>query len=347
MSGSIRNATEDLTIVIANLGNVTHLQNCLKSLFVSLGSEIRVRVIVGYNFAGVSEGPEQIALEFPQVEQFRAKAKLGYCRAYNQLMAMTTSRYVLLLDDDSLLRKGTVEGMVRFMDEHREVGIATCRTVNPDGSYQKTTAKMYNLRTEIANICRPSAFWRDGIDETVQTWRPAGWLNGNFLIVRSQTLRDVGPLDEHYYTFQCEADWCLRIKAAGWVVAYVPNFEVIHIGGAHSVESKVKSYNNLIRSHINRYYFIRKHYGNTALLIFRAIMSLGAAFRFCTYGILAAVKPSRRDEAIPKLKAYWKVFLLGMATQPDSLPPDLLRDSEVFEPFLRVGDAKADPTSVG
>jgi N-acetylglucosaminyl-diphospho-decaprenol L-rhamnosyltransferase len=324
---------EDLTVLIANLGQLENLRSCLKSLFDTANGETSLRVIVGFNFQGESDSPRTLAGDFPQVEQLRAPVKLGYCRAYNQLMARSTGRYALLLDDDTVLGAGTIDGMVRFMDAHPEVGIAGCRTANPDGSYQKTTALMYSMGTEITNVLRPAAFWYDGIDESVTTWRSVGWLNGHFLMVRAQVIEEVGVLDEYFYTFQCEADWCLRIRRAGWKVAYVPDVEVMHIGGAHSVASNVKSHRNLIRSHINRYYFIRKHYGNVAVHVFRVIMSVGATLRLLKYATVWLGSPDRRPEAGPKVEAYWKVVLLGAAAHPEDLPDDLRHENADFDLF--------------
>ncbi len=321
---------EDLTILIGSFGHLEHLRPCLKSIFDTITGGTSFRVIVGFNFQGESDSPRAIACDFPQVEQLRASVKLGYCRAYNQLMARSTGRYALLLDDDTVLCAGAIDGMVRFMDAHPEVGIAGCRTANPDGSYQKTTALMYGMGTEIANVLRPAAFWCDGIDESVTTWKSVGWLNGHFLMVRAQVIEEVGVLDEYFYTFQCEADWCLRIRRAGWKVAYVPDVEVMHIGGAHSVESNVKSHRNLIRSHINRYYFIRKHYGNVAVHVFRLIMSAGAMLRLLKYAAVWLVSPDRRPEAGPKVEAYPKILLLGLAARPDELPDELRRESTDF-----------------
>ena len=318
---------EDLTVVIANLGQMEHLGPCLKSLFRTISGETSIRVIVGFNFPGESDAPQALARDFPQVEQLRAPARLGYCRAYNQLVARARGRYVLLLDDDTVLRPGTIDGMVRFMDAHADVGVAGCRTANPDGSYQKTTALMYDMRTEMTNVLSSAAFWNDGIDESVACWQTAGWLNGHFLMVRAQVVEEVGALDEHFYTFQCEADWCLRIRRAGWKVAYVPDVEVVHIGGTHSVASNVKSHRNLMRSHINRYYFIRKHYGSVAVQAFRLVMSAGALLRLLNYVVVWLVSPGRRQEAGPKVEAYWQIAMRGVTLRPERLPDDLLRDS--------------------
>jgi GT2 family glycosyltransferase len=318
---------EDLTILIGSFGQLEHLRPCLESIFDTVTGGTSFRVIVGFNFPGESDSQRVIACDFPQVEQLRAPAKLGYCRAYNQMMARSTGRYVLVLDDDTVLRPGTIDGMVRFMDAHPEVGIAGCRTVGPDGSYQKTTALMYTMGTELLNVLRSSAVWRDGIDETVTSWKSAGWLNGHFLLVRAQVIRETGGLDEHFYTFQSEADWCLRIRRAGWEVAYVPDFEIIHIWGRHS---NVKSYWAHIRAHVNRYYFIRKHYGNVAFHVFRLIMSLGAMLRLLKFLVVWLVNPDRRPEAKAKIQAYPKILLLGLAARPDEPPDKLRRESTDF-----------------
>jgi hypothetical protein len=314
----------DLAVLIGSFGQLEHLRPCLQSIFETTSGETSLRVIVGFNFEGESESPRAVASEFPQVEQLRAPVKLGYCRAYNQLMARSTGRYALLLDDDTVLRAGTIDGMVRFMDAHPEVGIAGCRTVSPDGTYQKTTALMFSIGTEIANVLRPAFFWHDGVDQAVTGWRSVDWLNAHFLMVRVQTIEQVGRLDERFYTFQCEADWCLRIRRAGWKVAYVPDFEVVHIAGR---TSNIRSYWALIRHHINRYYFIRKHYGNGAVHLFRLIMSAGAILRLLKNVALWLASPDRRPEAGPKIGAYWRVVRLGAAVRPDALPDKLQREN--------------------
>jgi GT2 family glycosyltransferase len=158
-------------------------------------------------------------------------------------------------------------------------------------------------------------------------------------MVRAQIIEEVGGLDEYLYTFQCEADWCLRIRRAGWRVAYVPDVEVMHIRGAHSSLPGVKTYRNLIRTHINRYYFIRKHYGNGAVHVFRLIMSGGAVLRLLKYAAVWLVSPGRRPEAGPKVAAYWKIVLLGAAAQPDELPDDLWHEIKNSD-FVRPGIPK-------
>ena len=327
---------EDLTILIGSLGRLEQLRRCLESIFATTdGGEISLRVILGLQGGG--DSPAALRREFPLVEQLRAPNKLGVCRAYNQLMSRCAGRYALLLDDDTILRPGAIETMVCFMDAHRDVGIAGCRTVNLDGSYQKSTGLMFTLGTELLNALRPEAFWCDGIDETVTAWKSAHWLNGAFLMVRAEVIAQVGGFDEYFHILVHEPDWCLRISRAGWKVAYVPDAEVVHIGNALSVVRPVKSYETLVRYHVNRYYFCRKHYGSAAVQALRPIMSLGALLRLWKYCAMWLLSPDRRAEAGPKVEAFWKVVLLGAAMRPDDLPEELRRENEgvgVFQPSV-------------
>jgi hypothetical protein len=116
----------------------------------------------------------------------------------------------------------------------------------------------------------------------------------------------------------------------------------MHIGGAHSVASTVKSYKNLMRGHINRYYFMRKHHGNAAVHVFRVIMSLGALLRLLKYLAVWLGRPDRRPEAGPKIRAYRDILMLGIAARPEALPDALQRESTQCD-FAAVRHPEAKP----
>jgi GT2 family glycosyltransferase len=188
---------------------------------------------------------------------------------------------------------------------------------------------MFDLRSELENVVRPGAFWPDDLYAGIDRWKEVGWLNGHFMAVRNEIIGDIGGLDEYYYTFQCEADWCLRIRRAGWKVAYAPDIEITHVGGQHSINSNVKSYTNLMRSHINRYYFFHKHYGTGAQFALRFVLSGAALLRLIRYAIVYALEPKRREEAVPKIRAYVKVLGLALKRRPHELPDYLRRENEL------------------
>lgn len=320
---------QDVAVTIGNLGREDYLEPCLCSVYAEDAPGFTYSVLIAFN--GFDDGGlmHRIAGAFPQACLLYRRNKLGYTGTYNLLMRACTARYILILDEDTVVPKGTLPAMVAFMDAHPEVGIAGGKTLNPDGSFQKSYGVMFDLRSELLTALNLSTFWPEHLYRDLTEWRTVDWLNGSFMLVRTATVAEVGMLDEYFYTFSCEADWCLRIARAGWKVAFVPDVAITHVGGDHSINTTVKSYDALVRSHINRYFFFHKHYGVLAQGLLRPIMTLGACLRLLKFLALYCLAPSRRPEAKPKIRGYARIALLGFARQPWRLTPELRRQNEL------------------
>lgn len=321
---------QDLAVTIGNLGSEQYLEPCLRSIYAEDAPGFTYSVLIAFNgFDDGSSIRRHVAAAFPQATLLHRRNKLGYTGTYNLLMRESAARYVLLLDEDTVVPKGALPALVAFMDAHPEVGIASVKTLNPDGSFQKSYGVMFDLLSEFLNALHLSSFWPERLYRDLDRWRTVDWLNGSFMLVRQATVAQVGGLDEYFYTFCCEADWCLRIARAGWKVAFVPDISITHIGGDHSINTAVKSYDALMRSHINQYFFFRKHYGELSQLLLRPIMTVGACLRLLKFLAVYGVTPSRRPEAGPKIRAFARIALLGLARQPWRLPAKLQRQNEL------------------
>jgi GT2 family glycosyltransferase len=318
---------DDLNISIGNLGNYGLLEGCLRSIFAEDDPGFRFSVSVVYNAPAGVDTSRFIERDFPQVKLIRRVGPLGYCATHNLVLNEGDSRYVLVLDDDTIVPKGTLPRIVAFMDQHPDVGIAGCKTLNPDGGFQKTFGLVPSLRSELVNAFRPDSFWPDRLYEDVSSVREVQWLNGSFMLVRREALQLVGGLDEHYYTYVCEPDWCFRIHKAGFKVVFVPDVEIIHVGGEHSINNKMKATNrlNLVRYHVNRFYFFRKHYGPVPTLLLRPIMVVGSVARAALYSGLYLLRPNLRDVAWAKLRACGDVVRLCLSPRPYVLPARLTK----------------------
>lgn len=316
----------DLVISIGSLGNHKVLAQCLRTVFEEDCAGFSYEVWVVFN--GHDERPmvEMVERDFPAVRLFVTRGgPLGYCRTHNVTLERARGRYILVLDDDTLVPKGTLSGMVRFMDEHPEVGMAGCETLNADGSYQRSFGLVPSLRTEVATALGPEGFWPDRLYRDVSQVRDVEWLNGSFMLARRRAIDEVGVLDEHYYTYVCEPDWAFRMRRAGWRVVYVPDFHIVHWGGEHSINNKltVTNHVNLVRYHVNRFYFFRKHYGVAAQIAQRFLVLLGCMFRTVLYVLHIVTKPDRRPSCVTKLRAFAWVFRLAFSARPDRLPAEL------------------------
>ncbi len=315
--------TPDLAISIGTLGNYGMLERCLQSIFAQATPGLLCHVWVVFNGANDDDVTGRIKAQFPGVTVLSEKGPLGYCRTHNMVLERHPGRYVLVLDDDTVIHPGTLAAMVAFMDANRDVGIAGCRTLNPDGSYQKSYGLLPGLKTELRNAFRPGAFWPSRIYEETAAVKEVEWLNGSFMLVRGEVLARVGLLDEYYYTYVCEPDWCYRIHQAGWKVAYVPHAVITHVGGQHSINTSFRAEREIVRSHVNRFYFFHKHYGSLQLFLLRPLMMLGALIRIAYFMPIYLFRQASRPLAAARLKGFWKVFLVGLSRRPYRLPATL------------------------
>ncbi len=147
--------------------------------------------------------------------------------------------YVLLLNPDTVVRPSGVEALVAFMQEHREVGIAGSRLEYPDGEPQASAFRFHGILSELEHgarlgpVSRLLSRWtvapppRDQPHET-------GWVAGASMMVRRGVFDDIGGMDERYFLYYEEVDFCLRARRAGWGCWYVPQSRVVHLVGQAS-----------------------------------------------------------------------------------------------------------------
>jgi hypothetical protein len=310
--------TPDLTIAIGTLDNFPTLERCLRSIYDDATINFTFEVCVVYNGSGDESITAQIRKTFPAVRLIIRKGPLGYCSTYNLVLTESRSRYTLALDDDTILSPGTLSRMVAFMDAHPQVGISGCRTLNPDGTFQKTYGTLPRLATEWLAVVKPDVFWGDRQYRDLLIVKEVEWLSGSFMLVRAETLEQVGALDEYYYTAICEQDWCYRIRKAGWQVVYVPDVTIVHVGNQFSIGNKMRVTSEIaaIRYHVNRYFFFHKHYSPLALFLLRPAMILGCALRMIRYSIAYATDRKMRVNALARLKSSWVVIKLSISREP-------------------------------
>lgn len=319
---------QDLAVNIGIPGNEQYLEPCLRIVYAEDAPGFGYCVLIAFNIFDDDGLMRHIAETFPRAQLMYCRNKLGYSGTYNRLLQTSNARYVVILDDDTVVPDGTLPAMVAFMDAHPEVGVAGCKTLNPDGFFQWSFSVMVNLRTQLRNAFRFACFRPEQIYRNIDGRKTVSWLNGSFVLVLTETLASVGGLDDYNYSFLCEADWCLRIARAGWKVAFVPDVAIALIGGLHSVNSQAMSCDTLIHSHLNRYYFFHKHHGALQLAL-RPITTLGATLRRVKFSALHISSPTRRLQARYAIRAYATVIAPGFARYPRRLPTKLQRQNKL------------------
>jgi GT2 family glycosyltransferase len=254
----------DLSIIIVNWNTRDELIGCLDSIAGQRQAPCEVFVIDNHSRDGSAEAVRE---KHPWVTLVENEENLGFARAANIGLECSRGRYVVILNPDTTVREGTLEAFLAFMEAHPDAGIAGGQLFNPNASKQNSIANFPSLATELLNksLLRwlfPKIFPGKGqeysgpieVDSVV----------GACMVVRRDAVQSVGLLDEGYFLFFEETDWCYRMKGAGWKVYHVPQFQIVHFQGKSAAGEKKRAKLEYYRS---RYRFFKKNRGRWAWLL--------------------------------------------------------------------------------
>lgn len=209
---------------------------------------------------------EQIRQQYPEVTVIHNHDNVGFARANNQGFAVAKGRYVLMLNSDTVVQTDTLDVMLRFMDQSPHVGAAGCKVVLPDGRLDRacrrgfpTPSASFYYAFGISKLFpqhpRFNQYQLSHLDPDEDY--PVDCLVGAFMLVRSEVIEQVGGLDEDFFMYGEDIDWCYRIKQAGWEIYYYPHTQITHYKGA---SSRRRPFKIIYEFHRAMILFHKKHY---------------------------------------------------------------------------------------
>jgi N-acetylglucosaminyl-diphospho-decaprenol L-rhamnosyltransferase len=268
---------------------------------------------------GSSDGTaDAVERELPVTRVLR-RSNVGFAAGNNVGLGQARGRYVLLLNPDVEIREGTLAALVEALDRRPEVGAASVRQVSPDGAVQVSARRFPSIRGELGEalmLSRLPLARRLGLTEASSGSHHAehsvDWLVGAFLVVRREAVDQVGPLDDRFFLYSEEKDWCLRLRQAGWDVRHLPVMTVIHhCGGYSRPELRAQlAYSRLL--------FSRKHLGPLQRVGYRAVLAVKHLLRAAALAPLALVQAGRRPRLRGEVAALRQT--LGLAPPPFAPP---------------------------
>jgi GT2 family glycosyltransferase len=274
----------DLSIVLVCWNNKDYLGPCLRSLYEE-DLDNRFDVVVVDN--GSTDGSqEMLRRQFPEVRIIQNEHNVGLAQASNLGIVATRGRYILLLNNDTLVNGPSLDAMVGFLDKMPNAGAAGGRLLNPDGSFQAGYARFSTLTEEFLIATHMGELFWDGYPshgDTEQV-KAVGWLSSACLLIRREALRQVGLLDETYFIYGDETDLQFRLRKAGWGVYYLPTATTIHFGG--------RSMNRWSRRKMvyrGKMLFYKKHYGPRRTLALRLMFGVLSLVKLMVWGILLPI----------------------------------------------------------
>jgi len=303
----------DLSIVTVSWNVRELLRDCLNSVDQGRsGLNLEMIVVDG----GSGDGsPEMVRVEFPWVNLLVSAENVGFPRGNNLGIKQANGRHILLLNPDTVVLADALSQMVHFLDQHIGVGGLGAQLLNPDQTIQSSRRRFPTFLTAIFESTwlqsyAPSAIMRSYYvqdlpdDETIDV----DWVMGACLMVPRRVIDYVGLLDEAYFMYSEELDWCRRIKEAGWRIVYLPQAKIIHHIGKSSEQAVTARHINFQRAKLR---YFRKYHGRLIesllrfFLLFNYVWQMGVE---AIKGLLGHKRPLRRQ----RIHAYWQVIRSGL-----------------------------------
>jgi GT2 family glycosyltransferase len=270
--------------------------------------------------SGSSDGTaEAIEAAYPEL-QVQREPNIGFAAANNRGLARARGRYVLLLNPDVETTDGTYDELVAALDAQPDIGVASVVQNAPDGTLQYSIRRFPSAWLSLGEALAaarwtPLRRWREEEPRTEHYRREASvdWLVGAFLIARAEALAQVGSLDERFFLYSEETDWCYRFHQAGWKVAHLPTMSVTHhTGHAPGADLSAQlSYAKIL--------FARKHYGKAQAIAIMAALTLRHALRAAFAFGAGLLRPRWASRATVEQRAL--AVVLGRSEPPFAQTP--------------------------
>jgi len=290
-----------VSIIIVNWNACDHLRKCLQSIL-HQGKKFPLEVFVIDN-ASQDDSVNTVKREFPDVHLIANNENRGFAAGNNQGLALAKGRYILLLNPDTILLDDALEKSINVAAKNPEVGVIGCQVLERRDKIQKTCfsfptpLNLLLLATGLPKIFpksryfgKPELSWWDRRSE-----RFVDVVSGMFMLVRREAIEEVGFMDEAYFIYAEEADWCFRFWRKGWPCMFTPEARIIHTegGGQSTRKVAVRMYVQLQKSLL---IFNRKNIGIYAWLAAKAVFIISNFFRVIVWGPVAVFSQRARHK---------------------------------------------------
>jgi N-acetylglucosaminyl-diphospho-decaprenol L-rhamnosyltransferase len=306
-------ARPDVSIVIVSWNVEALLSACLKAIIKNRG-DLKTQITVVDSHSS-DDTVAMVRRDFPQVTLIACSENVGFPKGNNLGIAQATGRNILLLNPDTEVKGEALQEMVRYLDAHDEVGAVGPTLVNLDGTVQSSRRRFPTLLTAIfestwlESLAPPALLARYyALDLPESETVDVDWVTGACLMVRREVVDRVGPLDEAYFMYSEELDWCRRIKDAGWRVVHLPSARVMHHVGKSSEQAVTQRHINFQRAKLR---YFRKYHGRSAAAVLRAILLANYVAQIVVEGLKGLVGHKRRLR-FQRVRAYWQALLSGL-----------------------------------
>ena len=302
-----------LSVIIVSWNVRDLLRDCLRSLIADQG-ELAMEIIV-VDGASADGSAAMVAEEFPVVHLIASDENLGFPKGNNVGMGVTNGRFLLLLNPDTIVKRGALATMLAYLQSHPAIGLVGAQLLNGDGSVQSSRRRFPTMATAFfestwLQSIAPKRVLDDyyvndvGDEETALV----DWVMGACMMTRREVVDAVGDMDEAYFMYSEELDWQRRINEAGWQVAYLPTAQIVHYTGKSSEQAVTARHINFQRAKLR---YFRIYHGRWRAWLLRVFLLAGYLVQIMIEGV-KGVLGHKRPLRWQRVGSYWQVVRSGL-----------------------------------
>lgn len=296
-----------VSVIIVNWNTRALLRDCILSIHAETQAAHEIIVVDNASRDGSAA---MVAEEFPDVVLIANTDNKGFAGANNQGLAVARGAHVLLLNPDTIVLDRAIDKTLNWLSRHPDVGCVGCQVLEGPGVIQRTCFAdqgLINLSIAELGLTRlgrwiPAFRHPWYADWNRDTERDVDVVSGMFMLVPRAVLKTVGFLDEAFFVYSEEADWCRRIRKAGWRCVFAPVAQIIHLDGGSKSTSQIRSkmHVQLQKSHM---IYVRKHGGFLSYMAAKGMFILSSSLRLAVFGLLSLLRRDPDTRARVRLSA--------------------------------------------
>jgi GT2 family glycosyltransferase len=269
------------TVIVVSYQSVDELPSCLDAIRAQRDVEISAWVVDNASDDGSAD---LVRERYPDVHLVANSMNAGFGRANNQVLLTEASPFYALVNPDAVLPPDAIRACVQEMARHPDVGVISTRMVYPDGSLQRSCGSFPDIPNLIGETLRIDRII-PGMNRFTSYSLPAAahdqvrevdWIQGSFLVLRGEVVRETGGFDPNFFMYGEEMEWCYRIRQSGSKVVYLPRPEVVHKGGASAQHVPGAMFVEHLKGRIR---FFSKHRGRASVWSVRGLIAFSILLR--------------------------------------------------------------------
>lgn len=300
----------DISFIIVSYNAKGYLINCIKSMY-DTTKELNIEIIVVDN-SSMDGSAKAVEIKFPEVIVIKQKENLGFAKANNIGIKIATGKYLCLVNSDVKILSACIQKLYDYIEKHPNIGMIAPKTLNGDGTLQKAIWKFPSVRRTIFAVFGIQfLFPKLGVEYgEIGHIKEVDCLAGSFWMIPQHILKEVGLLDERFFFYGEDIDWCKRFHVAKYKVIVYPDAEIIHFGRASycvstNAHNPIPVKYKMLQDKAQLLYW-HKYYGIAGKSFYWVMLLISNVLRIIAISILYLFLPSKRIQYKEKILNHFK-----------------------------------------